>query len=166
MTLQLKPLTSAGIERAIERANYFRLLNEPAQAESTCLDILHTDPGNQRALIQLLLALSDQFPLGVQIDASRIDEILSRITDKYEQIYLRGVVLERRARAKLEQGLPHAGSIAYGLCRQAMELYEQAENCRPAGNDDALLRWNACARMIVQHRLEAIDDDEQEQTLE
>ena len=167
MTLQLKSLTAAGIERAVERAHYFRLLNEPAQAESTYLDILRTEPNNQRALIGLLLALSDQFALGISIDNSRIEEILNRITDEYEKLYLRGVVFERMARAKVEQGLPHASTIAYDLSRQAMGLYEQAEQCRPEGNDDSLLRWNACVRMIHQHRLEPhMADDDQEQTLE
>ena len=32
-----------------------------------------------------------------------------------------------------------------------MELFEQAEALRPPGNDDALLRWNACARMLNRH---------------
>jgi hypothetical protein len=33
-----------------------------------------------------------------------------------------------------------------------MELYEQAEELRPAGNDDAILRWNSCARTLMQHQ--------------
>jgi hypothetical protein len=32
-----------------------------------------------------------------------------------------------------------------------MELYEKAESLRPTGNDDPLLRWNACARLIKGH---------------
>lgn len=36
-----------------------------------------------------------------------------------------------------------------------MDHYEKAESIRPAGNDDALLRWNACARIIMANRLEA-----------
>ena len=30
----------------------------------------------------------------------------------------------------------------------AMVLYTKAESIRPPGNDDALLRWNACARAL------------------
>jgi hypothetical protein len=30
-----------------------------------------------------------------------------------------------------------------------MEAYEQAIDMRLAGNDDAVLRWNACARVIM-----------------
>jgi hypothetical protein len=29
-----------------------------------------------------------------------------------------------------------------------MGWYEKAEAIRPAGNDDAILRWNTCARLI------------------
>jgi len=30
-----------------------------------------------------------------------------------------------------------------------MSWYEKAEAVRPAANDDALLRWNTCARLIM-----------------
>jgi hypothetical protein len=39
------------------------------------------------------------------------------------------------------------------LLREAMARYEKAEAIRPAGNDDALLRWNACARIIMGNKL-------------
>jgi hypothetical protein len=29
-----------------------------------------------------------------------------------------------------------------------MTWYEKAEAARPAGNDDAILRWNACLRLL------------------
>jgi hypothetical protein len=29
-----------------------------------------------------------------------------------------------------------------------MRQYEKAESIRPAGNDDAILRWNTCARLL------------------
>jgi hypothetical protein len=29
-----------------------------------------------------------------------------------------------------------------------MEWFERAESISPPGNDDALLRWNTCARII------------------
>ena len=35
-----------------------------------------------------------------------------------------------------------------------MHCYANAENVRPADNDDAILRWNACAR-IIQHAFHA-----------
>ena len=37
---------------------------------------------------------------------------------------------------------------SYDGFREAMEWYEKAEALRPAGNDDALLRWNTCVRTL------------------
>ena len=34
-----------------------------------------------------------------------------------------------------------------------MDWYEKAEAIRPAANDDAILRWNACARIIMHSHL-------------
>ena len=36
----------------------------------------------------------------------------------------------------------------------AMELFERAEALLPAGNDDAVLRWNGCARVIHRNKLQ------------
>jgi hypothetical protein len=41
-----------------------------------------------------------------------------------------------------------SGAMAYDALRQAMDWYEKAEAIRPPGNDDAILRWNTCARLI------------------
>ena len=54
----------------------------------------------------------------------------------------------------LESRSPVGSGSAYDWYSRAMEFYEQAEARRQAGNDDALLRWNTCARIIMQHRLE------------
>jgi hypothetical protein len=32
-----------------------------------------------------------------------------------------------------------------------MAHYEMAESLRPAGNDEAILRWNACARLLARN---------------
>src|SRR5213075_2019037 len=61
---ELKSLHKDAIPAALEKAERYRLLNEPGEAESICLDILHVDPENQEALITLLLALTDRFEKG------------------------------------------------------------------------------------------------------
>jgi hypothetical protein len=33
-----------------------------------------------------------------------------------------------------------------------MAWYEKAEKIRPPGNDDAVLRWNTCARIFQNNR--------------
>jgi tetratricopeptide (TPR) repeat protein len=143
----LKPLSKDAIPAAHEKAERYRLLNEPAQAESICLDILAADPGNERATITLLLAQTDMF----EADATAFlaaRETLSHIKDPYLRAYYDGLLHERRAHAVLKRGLPGAGEAAYGHFRDAMEEYEAAEKVRPAGNDDARLRFNACARIL------------------
>jgi hypothetical protein len=147
---ELKPLSTEAIPKAIEKADRYRLLNEPAEAESICLDILSADPGNQRALVTLILALSDQFgQYRFAIAENRCEEFISRLRDEYERAYYSGVVCERRGKAAF--GKHTATSMAYEWFRDAMEWYEKAEKIRPSGNDDALLRWNTCARILAQN---------------
>ncbi len=151
----LKPLNPDAIPKALQKAERYRLLNEPEEAESICLDILAVDPDNQDALVTLLLALTDQFHCddGVHCFA-RSRELLPRLAGEYEQAYYAGIICERRGNAHLDKSCPGAQGSTYVWFRQAMEWYEQAEALRPPDNDDALLRWNTCARMIVKHQLE------------
>jgi hypothetical protein len=147
---ELKTLTREGIPKALEKAERYRLLNEPAESESICLDILRIDPENQAALIMLLLARTDQFDrVGATAQAAR--EVLPRLQGEYERAYYAGIICERRATAQLERGGLGAQAAAYGWLREAMSWYEKAEALRPPGNDDALLRWNTCARLILRH---------------
>ncbi len=93
-------------------------------------------------------------------------QLLARITGEYERVYYSGIVAERRAKAKLAQGNPGCAHQAYELFRDAMHWYEQAEAIRPPGNDDALLRWNTCARMIGRNNLAAREEERVEFPLE
>jgi hypothetical protein len=149
----LKPLSASAVPAALEKANRYRLLNEPGAAESICLDVLEVEPGNQEALVMLVLAMSDRFDKDYVVGDTRIQEYVSRITDNYARTYYTGIVYVRRAKAELQRG----GLHAYELFRQAMEWFEKAEAIRPAGNDDAILHWNRCARMIDANKLEPRD---------
>ena len=163
---ELKPLSREAVSGALEKAMRYRLLNEPGEAESICHDILRIDPGNQRALVTLLLALTDRFGKGYAVGVSQTQEVLEQIRDPYERAYYEGIVCERRAKALLQQGGPGAGFHAYEFLTEAMASYENAEAIRPASNDDTLLRWNACARMIMQNKLTARMEDRVELPLE
>ena len=154
----LKVLGSRAIPAALERAERYRLLNEPTQAESICLDILAADPGNQQAVILLLLSITDQF--GDSRSLERASELLSRLADPYHRAYYQGIVYERHARAQLHRTAPGGGTTAYHLLREAMRCYEIAESIRPADNDEALLRWNTCARTITSHHLKPAPPDD------
>ena len=163
---ELKPLSKEAIPRALEKAERYRLLNEPAEAESICQDILRIDPDNQRTLVTLLLARTDQFA-GLGGDAGRAREVLPRLRDEYERAYYAGIICERRAKAHLEHGGPGSGFAAWGGFSEAMTWYEKAEAIRPPGNDDALLRWNRCARFLMAHpHLQPGPEDRAEQPLE
>jgi len=149
----LKPLHPEAIPAALEKANRYRLLNEPGAAESIYLDILAIDPDNQEALINIVLAMSDRFGKDYAIGDARITEYLTRIKGDYERTYYTGIMYERRAKAVLAKN----GVGAFELFRQAMDCFDTAEAMRPVGNDDAILRWNGCARIISRNNLEPRD---------
>ena len=146
---QLKPLSRDAIARSLERAHQYRVLNEPVEAESICLDVLCIDPQNHEAMITLLLARTDQFGSGVTDAQAR--ELLPQLAHDYERAYYAGIICERRAKAYLSQNGLQAGAAVYEWFREAMQLFERAEVLRPAGNDDAVLRWNACVRALRRH---------------
>lgn len=145
---ELKHLTKKAIPRALEKAERYRLLNEPGEGESICLDVLAIDPENQPALITLLLALTDQFEERLSEALHHAREVLPRLKNEYDRAYYAGIVCERRAKAFLRHGGPASGYVAYDALSEAMDWYERAEALRPQGNDDALLRWNTCARIM------------------
>jgi hypothetical protein len=151
----LKTIAAAGIPAALEKAERYRLLNDPAQAESICRDVLAVDAANQDALRMLILALTDQFVAyscaGTARDA--LDHI-ALLKDEYERAYYTGIVWERETRAYLQRKNV-VRAAAYDGFRAAMEWYERAEALRPPGSVDALLRWNSCVRAIESERLEA-----------
>jgi len=163
---QLKPLSKDAIPAALERAMRYRLLNEPAEAESICLDVLRTDPCNQQALVVLVLAVTDRFSKTYAVGDSQAQEIVARLKDDYERAYYSGIICERRAKAYLHQGSGGSGFNAHEKLTEAMHWYERAEALRPAGNDDALLRWNTCARIIMQNKLVARTEEAYEPSLE
>ena len=150
---ELKRLSDEAVPAALEKARHYRLLNEPGAAESICLDILQVEPDNQETLVTLVLAMSDRFAKGYTIGDTKIQDYLSRIKDDYEQIYYTGIIYERRAKAVLSKSIHGSESTAYEFFRQAMDWFERAEAIRPAGNDDAILRWNMCARIIIRNKL-------------
>ena len=157
----LKPLSKDAVESALAKAERYRLLNEPFEAESICLDVLDVDPGNQQAQIVLLLALSDQFADGAGA-ATRAQQIAQELTSDYDRAYYSGLVAERRAKAHLHRG-GIAARAAYEWLLDALDSFERAEQIRPPGNDDAILRWNACVRVLRQNPHLAVQNTEREE---
>ena len=145
---ELKRLGRDAVPAALEKAQRYRLLNEPIEAESICLDVLEVEPDNTEALATLVLALSDQFErrLGDKFEQARA--LLARFRSEYERRYYEGILCERRAKVSLGQAGPGSGAVAYQWFREAMRHFEAAHALRPEGNDDPTLRWNACARVL------------------
>jgi hypothetical protein len=145
----LKSISAESIPEALARVERYRLLNEPSLAESICLDILAIDPSNQQALIALLLARTDQFSFNVNVSAKAAQEVLGQITGDYELAYYTGIFWERLGHARIRQ--VGQGEAAYHALQEAMTHYEKASSFNIPGNADATLRWNTCARMIMQN---------------
>ena len=164
--LQLKPLSKEGIAAALEKAEHYRLLNQPRLAESICLDILAIDEGNARASVILLLALTDQFGKSSSKASKQALTLAQNLKDDYSRKYYTGIVYERQAANALSSGIPGADFDAYEWYLEAMECFEEAEAVHPSGNDDAILRWNTCARTITQYDLHERPLDDGEPLLE
>lgn len=148
--LKPKPIHADSIPGALAKAERYRLLNEPGEAESICLDILEIDPDNQAALISLILALTDQMAHSARAfgeASARAD----RLASPYERAYYTGIVWERRAKARYHGGGQGGREYVYTWIAKALDCFAEAERLRPPENDDAVLRWNACVRFLQAH---------------
>jgi len=145
MDYALKQILPSGVEAALQKADKYRELNQPAEAESICRDVLAVDPENQLALRVLGLALTDQFEAsGARV--LEVQKIFGGLRDPYERAFYSGLGWERRAKAQLRTGLP--SYTLQPLFAEALSCYAEAETLRPPGNDDAILRWNSCVRAL------------------
>jgi hypothetical protein len=148
-----KPISRDAVPLALEKAERYRLLNEPAQAESICQDVLEVDPENQPGLVLLVLALTDQFQTEPTDSFRKAQALVPRLQGEYERSYYSGIIFERRGYAIASHRGLGSETIAYDWIRRAMDCYEQAERLRAPGNDDAILRWNSCIRLCQRYHL-------------
>ena len=162
----LKAISREAIPRSLEKAERYRLLNEPLVAESICRDILRIEAGNQAALVTLILAMTDQFESAAGMSLKAPLELIPQLREEYERLYYTGIIYERQGKARLTQGAPGAGFDAYERLREAMGWFEKAERIHPPGNDDAVLRWNTCARIIMNNNLQPRQSDDFQTYLE
>ena len=159
---ELKRLNPKALESMLEKAERYRLLNEPMEAESICRDVLEHDSGNTRATVLLILALTDQFSEGL---AGRVDVatgLAKCLDDEHDREYYLGINCERRAKIHLDQVRPGSNEIAYNYYIEAMKHFDRSEELSTEENDDAVLRWNTVARVLMNHpELQAPDDAEE-----
>ncbi len=146
MRFELKTISKSGIAEAIAKAELYRYLNEPEEAESICRDVLAVEPTHQLALRLLGLTLTDQFTGDASDRCAEVETLFQNLNDPYERLYYTGILYERRGKAQLRAGrLPHTLLV---LFEEALRRFAEAEKLRPAGNDDAILRWNRCVRLL------------------
>ncbi len=149
--MELKPLSKNCLGTALDKAEHYRLLNEAQEAESICLDVLQLEPENPRAVVTLILAVTDQFGRAVGATIGRAEELIHRLKSDYERAYYSGIACERWAKAQIRQGKPGSGENAYHWLQKAFDRYEKAIALQPAGTEDAVLRWNTCVRIMERH---------------
>jgi tetratricopeptide (TPR) repeat protein len=146
MELKLKSISLDAVPAAIAKAEHYRNLNEPTEAESICRDIVAIDPKNQAAMRLLGLSLTDQFTGRDTDPYNEAERTFAALEDAYERFYYTGLLRERRAKAELRIG--RASYMVTALLRDALKCFEEAEKIRPSGNDEAILRWNHCVRLV------------------
>lgn len=146
MEHELKPISANCIPNALAKVGRYRYLNEPEEAESICNDILAVAPDNQQALRMLGLSITDQFKGGAGDRYAEAEKIFESLADAYERSYYTGILHERRAKAQLKAGYPPGMVVA--MFEQAMQCFADAQKQKPAGNDDSILRWNRCVRIL------------------
>jgi hypothetical protein len=147
----LKPIHRDSVDGSLAKAERYRLLNEPHEAESICRDILEVDPANRLARVSLILALTDQIHNDTAAFSSALN-VIAGLETEYDRAYYSGIAWERRAKAFHGRGAKGSGGTIYDWLVNALHLFEEAERVRPTGNDDAILRWNACVRFLQRHR--------------
>jgi hypothetical protein len=144
---KLMLISREAVPGALSRAERYRLLNQPWQAESICRDVLAVDPANHAALIILVLSLTDQFERGVT--SKEALAIAEGLPNEYDRAYYSGIIQEREATAMIgRRGDYRSRRAAYALFQNAMEWYRKAQAIRPRDNDESVLRWNACVRVL------------------
>ena len=150
MYYELKPLSPENIDAVLAKAERYRLLGEPREAESICEDVLAIDSTNQGAIRTMLLAITERFGEDIGDEVDEAKALLSKFQSEHDRAYYAGIICERRAKVIFAQE-PEAGPAVYSWLHKAMQWYERAESLSD-GNDDARLRWNTCARMINRHK--------------
>ena len=146
MEFKLRTISKSAIPEALAKVQLYRNLNEPEESESICHDILAVDPENQTALRLLGLSITDQFTGHASDRYAEVEGIFEKLTDPFERLYCAGLLYERRAKAQLRTGRPPQSLVPW--FEKAMRCFEEAEKIAPPGNDDAILRWNRCARIL------------------
>ena len=125
---RLKSLGARDLEAALAKAEQYRALNEPEEAESICRDILAVSSDHQLALRTLGLALTDRFDKNWTSCFDESLTVFKKLKSEYEVVYYSGVAWERCAKAQLENGQVRNAAHSF---ERALEQFESAEKISP-----------------------------------
>jgi hypothetical protein len=151
--MELRKISKESVASALDKAKHYRLLNDPENAESICRDVLDIDPHNQIAISHLVLALTDQFD-GGSARVAEAKDWTAKLKSEYERLYLQGLISERAAKRIIATHRPESHYDAYDLFKEAMQYFDLADRlASDDSNDDPILRWNSCARLIQRYHL-------------
>jgi tetratricopeptide (TPR) repeat protein len=148
MRYELKRLPEMTLESALAKAEHYRDLNQPDEAESICRDVLDIDATHQLAIRTLGLALTDRFARDRHVVFDEALAVFRRLTSEYEQAYYTGIAWERVAKVQLDQGEVRN---AYYSFEKALSLFDKAELLGDGQTPDPILRWNRCVRALESH---------------
>ena len=143
MEYRVKRISTAGIAEAIAKAELYRSLSEPEEAESICRDILTIEPQHQLAL--RLLGLPDRSVHRSWVRSYReAEEIFQQLNDRMNGTTTLG---SRTSDARKRSSKPGNCLLTVQALRTGSYLSQRLRNS-PAENDDAILRWNRCVRLL------------------
>src|SRR5271155_4950241 len=108
MGYALRKLSPTSLDAALAKAEHYRDLNQPEEAESICRDVLDVDAASQRAWKVLGLSLTDRIVSGRPGLLEEAIAAFEHLTDVYERTYHVGVAWERAAKAHMERNEAHS----------------------------------------------------------
>ena len=149
MKLELKKIRPSAAAAAVGKAEKYRDLNQPFEAESICRDVLDASLEHPGALRTLGLALTDQFEGKGKGRYAEAMAVFARLPDAYERALYSGIACERQGKAQLREGRPLQSSLP--LFEQSLSFFVEAGRLRPEANDDPILRWNSVVRTLRAH---------------
>ena len=141
-------LDSTDAEKRILLGNLYYSTVQVDKASTQLDRALVLEPENTEAIVTHVLAITDQFGSGRAEDLRRAGIAVVRLSDAYKHAYYNGIICERWAKSILERAMPRAHEMAFEWIDKALGWYEKAERLRVPGNDEAILRWNTCVRML------------------
>ena len=158
--LELKPISRDGIPQALVKAERYRLLNEPGQAESILPRYPRRRSADQEARVRYILALTDQFGPHEPDVIARAEEAAAELDDECAPSrVLRRHHLQTSRRGRAGQGGRGWGRTRAGGTRMRSTASTAPRRCVQPATTTRSCGGTACVRMLERHPDPSGDDD-------